>query len=603
MLACPQCKSENPDWARHCGNCGQPLPVARKREPLDLGDDGAVASTQPLGRPAAPPGAQTIMAGTGTRPLNNKPGFTPRPDGAMFGERFLLARLDFSDAAWHRYLVNEINTPPEARVRQCPTCAAVLTGPKQHCTVCGAELTTHAPALWLVEASTRAFFGPAFAVARAGLAHPAVRVPLASFEERLGPSLRYCLVTPAVDPLPKHVERPVVLESAAGLMDGLQFLHNVGLSFGGKLTPASFGLTNGRLVWADLSSSPVHTDLADKARAADTRALAEQLYAWLTGRAKFSPEAALAAPLKALFAQALTGRGFPSAEALAVAWSEAYQPEQPRPQVDVRSGRRTDVGRLRTLNEDSVLAIEVTRILQSQPEPLGLYAVADGMGGHSAGEVASSTVVNALSRKAVADLASTVLTAVDPVDLKAWLEQLVETANRALYDLRKQAGTDMGSTLVAAVIDGAQAHVAHVGDSRAYLINPQGIHRLTTDHSLVERLVATGQITPEQARNHEQRNVIYRTMGDKAKAELESSTVPLQPGDRLLLCSDGLSGMITDEQILAIVRGAPSLQGACEALIQAANAAGGTDNISAVLVEVTPAAAPPADTVRAPKVS
>jgi protein phosphatase len=192
----------------------------------------------------------------------------------------------------------------------------------------------------------------------------------------------------------------------------------------------------------------------------------------------------------------------------------------------------------------------------------------------------------------VADLGSTVLPSVDPVDYAAWLRDLVDVANRSLFELRQQAGTDMGTTLVAAVVDGTQAHIAHVGDSRAYLISGGGIQRLTVDHSLVERLVTTGQITAEQARTHEQRNVIYRTMGDKANVEVETGTYQLQPGDRLLLCSDGLSGMVTDEQILAIVRGNPSLQAACDELIKAANAGGGTDNITAILVEVISAAPP-----------
>jgi protein phosphatase len=590
-MVCPHCQTENKPWARYCAGCGQLLPVAgRARFALDLDDDSPVASTQPLARPAVPPGSQTILAGTGTRPVHTQAGFTPRPDGAIFGDRFLLARLDSSDTSWQRYLVNEMAASTAPHLRQCPNCGAVQAGPHKHCTACGAELTTQAPALWLVEASTRAFFGPAFAIAAHGLAHPALRVPLAAFEERLGPSLRYCLVTPATEPLPERLERQVVFDSAAGLIAGLQFWHSLGLNFSGKLAPSLFAVADGRLVWADLSGSALRTGQADKTRAADTRALAEQLFTWLTGRPKFAADVPLAAALKGFFAHALTGKGFPSAQALAVAWDEAYQPEQPHPLVDLRSGRRSDVGRVRSLNEDSVLAVELVRIVQSQTEPLGLCAVADGMGGHSAGEVASSTIINTLTRNAVSDLAGSVLDAVEPVDYRTWLQGLVESANRSLFDMRRQAGTDMGSTLVAAVVDGMQAYIAHVGDSRAYLINAAGIRRLTEDHSLVERLVATGQITARQARTHEQRNVIYRTMGDKAKVEVETAAFPLQAGDRLLLCSDGLSGMVPDETILSLVRAAPSLQSACDELIKAANAAGGTDNISAVLVEVTAAA-------------
>lgn len=586
MVTCPHCQTANQSWARFCGGCGRPLPQVTQPAPLDLNDDGPVASTQPLGRPTPPPGSVTVLAGTGTRPLNLKVVFGPRPDGAIFGDRFLLARLDSTNSHQQRYLVNEITSGETPRLRQCGQCGAVHARPFKHCTACGAELGTLAPALWLIEASTRAFFGPVFELAGHGLAHPALRVPIASFEERLGASLRYCVVAPAVQPLPAHLERPVILESVAGLIDGLQFLHGLGLSFGGKLTPAAFALAGSRLVWADLASSPIHTDQADKSRAADTRALAQQIFTWLTGRPKYATDVPLVASLKGLFAQALNGRGYPSALAFGVAWAEAYQPELPRPLVDVRSGRRTDVGRVRTLNEDSVLALEFVRIVQSQPEPLGLYAVADGMGGHSAGEVASSTIVQTMLRRAISDLDHTIMPAVDPVDYLAWVRALVEDANRALFGLRREAGTDMGSTLVAAVVDGAQAYVAHVGDSRAYLINARGIHRLTEDHSLVERLVATGQITADQARTHDQRNVIYRTMGDKPQVEVEASAHPVAPGDRLLLCSDGLSGMVDDNSLLAIIQRAPSLQAACDQLIQAANAAGGTDNISAILVEV-----------------
>jgi protein phosphatase len=144
----------------------------------------------------------------------------------------------------------------------------------------------------------------------------------------------------------------------------------------------------------------------------------------------------------------------------------------------------------------------------------------------------------------------------------------------------------MGSTLVAAVLEGNKAWVAHVGDSRVYLINAQGIQQITTDHSLVERLIATHQITREEARHHPQRNVIYRTIGDKLKVDVEVSTHNLSVGDYLLLCSDGLSGMVEDQAMLQIVRQTASPQAACDELIAAANAAGGEDNISVIIVAI-----------------
>jgi len=175
------------------------------------------------------------------------------------------------------------------------------------------------------------------------------------------------------------------------------------------------------------------------------------------------------------------------------------------------------------------------------------------------------------------------------VDWLAWVKQTVEMVNKQVFDIRKTSGTDMGSTLVMAMLDGSHAYVAHVGDSRAYLISNREIRRLTVDHSLVERLVATGQIRPEEAQNHPQKNVIYRTIGDKARLDVDAKAVDLAVGDRLLLCSDGLSGMVTDDVILKTVTAAADPQAACEALVAAANNAGGDDNISVVIVQIVQA--------------
>jgi protein phosphatase len=152
--------------------------------------------------------------------------------------------------------------------------------------------------------------------------------------------------------------------------------------------------------------------------------------------------------------------------------------------------------------------------------------------------------------------------------------------------MRKATGTDMGSTLVMAMVNGTRAFIAHVGDSRAYQITGREIRRLTVDHSLVERLVATGQIRPEDAQNHPQKNVIYRTIGDKPKMDIEAKAVDLAVGDRLLLCSDGLCGLVTDDVILKVVNSAADPQSACDALVAAANNAGGDDNISVVIVQI-----------------
>jgi len=144
----------------------------------------------------------------------------------------------------------------------------------------------------------------------------------------------------------------------------------------------------------------------------------------------------------------------------------------------------------------------------------------------------------------------------------------------------------MGSTLVMALVVGENAHIANVGDSRAYHLSGQEIKQISIDHSLVERLVQIGQITREEARTHKQRNVIYSIIGEKQKLEVGYYHIALAPGDRLLLCSDGLSGMITDEQILRISQAQPNAAEACQALVRAAKESGGHDNITAILVQM-----------------
>jgi serine/threonine protein phosphatase PrpC len=260
-----------------------------------------------------------------------------------------------------------------------------------------------------------------------------------------------------------------------------------------------------------------------------------------------------------------------------------------RPQtVHLRMGRHTDVGMVRDLNEDSLLTLELDRVQCSISRPIGLYVVADGMGGHAAGDVASGLVVDTIAEKMVTHLLAPQLTGdadAESFDAQGWLADAIQTANQAVLDRRDEIDATMGTTLVAALVIGDVATVANVGDSRAYLINEEGIRQITTDHSLVERLVALGQITPGEARVHPQRNVIYRTIGDKEEAEIDFFVQTLKPGDSLLLCSDGLSGKVEDAEIWRLVKRSRSPQEACEQLVQAANDRGGGDNITVIVVQ------------------
>jgi protein phosphatase len=243
---------------------------------------------------------------------------------------------------------------------------------------------------------------------------------------------------------------------------------------------------------------------------------------------------------------------------------------------------------VRDLNEDSLLTLELDRVHCSISRPIGLYVVADGMGGHAAGDVASGLAINTIAEKMVTHLLMPQLAGdvdSESFDAQRWLADVIQAANLAVYRQREATGTNMGTTLVAAIVIGDTAHVANVGDSRAYFINDEGIHQITTDHSLVERLVALGQITPGEARVHPQRNVIYRTIGDKEEVEADFFVQRLNPGDSLLLCSDGLSGRVEDAEIWRLVRRCRSPQEACEQLVRAANDRGGYDNVTVIIVQ------------------
>ena len=243
------------------------------------------------------------------------------------------------------------------------------------------------------------------------------------------------------------------------------------------------------------------------------------------------------------------------------------------------AGSATDVGLVRAVNQDHLLV--------ASP----LFAVADGMGGHAAGEVASETALEALRRAIAAELGDGRLTASGMADA-------VHGANRAVWD---EAQADphlhgMGTTLtaVAVVEDEGRERlaVANVGDSRTYRLREGRLEQLTVDHSLVAELVAEGQIRPDEAESHPQRHVLTRALGVYPDVEVDVLTAELQPADRLLLCSDGLSRELTDEQIASLLRRFADPTEAARELVANAKRNGGNDNITAVVVDVLAGAAP-----------
>lgn len=234
----------------------------------------------------------------------------------------------------------------------------------------------------------------------------------------------------------------------------------------------------------------------------------------------------------------------------------------------------SDRGRVRERNEDR----------WSAHADLGLFIVSDGMGGRPAGEVASEVVVAALPTLVAHHFgADPDLDAPDaPQRLRTVLTELSADLREGSQDTPRLAG--MGATAVVALVSQATALIAHVGDSRAYLLNLRGLHRLTRDHSLAQALIDAGAITDQQAAGHPARGQLTRHMGMVGEALPDARRVALEPDDRLLLCSDGLTGMLDDARIQAILDRSPEPQHACRTLVEAANEAGGTDNITVLVI-------------------
>ena len=208
-----------------------------------------------------------------------------------------------------------------------------------------------------------------------------------------------------------------------------------------------------------------------------------------------------------------------------------------------------------------------------------LLAVSDGMGGADAGEVASALVVESL-RQAMIE-------AEGKLDWDEATKQAVERANREVWSAARAPGRKgMGATVTAVCVKGATAHIAEVGDSRAYLLRGGRVRQVTRDQSFVQYLVDAGALKPEEAANYPMKNVVLQAMGQKPDVQVALGRLELRRGDKLLLCSDGLSGKVTAEEMLAKIQQAPSLEAACHALVDLANERGGDDNITVVLARL-----------------
>ena len=238
----------------------------------------------------------------------------------------------------------------------------------------------------------------------------------------------------------------------------------------------------------------------------------------------------------------------------------------------MKSFSLTDVGQVRSQNQDYVYASE---------QPIGnlpnLFVLADGMGGHNAGDFASRCAVSVIEASVKKDMSF------NPIKI---MRHAIEEANEKIHELAKaDAGkAGMGTTLVAVTVVGYYAYVANVGDSRLYVIG-NGIRQITHDHSLVEEMVRMGKLTEEEGRNHPDKNIITRAIGARDTIEIDFFHEELKSGDLILMCSDGLTNMLEDEEIGRILKTPGTIEERAERLIDAANQNGGRDNIAVILID------------------
>lgn len=265
----------------------------------------------------------------------------------------------------------------------------------------------------------------------------------------------------------------------------------------------------------------------------------------------------------------------------------------PRHSPRMASGSSSSLGQQREHNEDSLYTLHGFITSQDGQKEIGLFLMADGMGGYDRGEIASRVAVDVFADRMVEAFfrpGKSDGIKEGTVSLQALMEGAMQQANRAVLAATPGGGT----TLTAVLVIDKEMHIAHIGDTRAYLVEDDGVAtQLTNDHSLVQRLIEMGQISRVEAFNHPQRNVLYRALGQHEPLKIDFMTLPVKAGSTLLLATDGLWGSVAEGEMLAVAHShAPALQ-ICNDLCLLADEAGGADNCSVILIKFLPMQAPP----------
>jgi len=553
MKTCPKCNRQNKANAHFCQKCGiSLLDITRSTTRLDSAISDRTVSDV-MGR------------------------------GALLQDRrYEITAMLEQTAQYNIY---------QARDRQrhkCPSCGQLFTR-NQHkfCEECGNPLTDAIVILW--EATDAALLAPQARLV--GLSHPNLHKVYETFEEppsKIRPASFYAVLEsiPATSLSRMTAPQPArqVLGWIKQLVAGLTYLHSQGYHYP-ALAAEQILLTDGGLKLTGLEQL-VRGSQTDQIVGPDIQ-IGLQYFKHLLKAKSGSPA------MTALF-EDINNQRYNTAEALLADIDRAFLladsggigSETAR--LYWQTGRLTDVGMERQINEDSLLTLELAQVYESASQPLALFAVADGMGGHETGEVASHLAIHTLGSTLLEEI---MYPAFQPspqrLDYKAQLEEACAKANLAIYNAAQQRRNNMGTTLVSALLVGSELYVANVGDSRAYLMDKAGLRQITEDHTYVKLLMDKQQLSPQQAQNHPQANLIYRTLGDKPRVTVDVFREQLRDESWLLLCSDGLTGLVTDDTISHVIKSCKNPQNACEKLVKKANDAGGHDNITVIIVKIT----------------
>ncbi len=577
-MECPSCHTHNRPEAKFCQVCGTTLSANPQAQKPSVKNKLTHQTDLPV-----------------TAPLSTRvDSFNPLPVGALLDRgRYVVWETRSTDENINIYLVEDI-----VPVRQCTNCGNFeKSSSARSCVICGTDLNTaHTVTLRYIaeERLHNQNMDIELQFVEMIDQHPGLYLPHAIFTEKPYSQERHYRVTPELLPLKASAlkesqELTTVLRWGIMLAEALDILHSAFVT-PNRITLDDIVIDNNRIAWTSIDQAQTISQAervsARKTFQSDVHNLSGILWYLATGQTKIKHVTDIPDAVYKIFAQASKG-GLDAkslADALRQQLEELLRPES----ISLVIGQRTDVGHVRSLNEDSLLTLDYTAVYRSLSVPIGVYVVADGMGGHAAGDVASRLTCQVLSKRIANDLIVPATNGELSINGAEWLTDIINEANQAVFDERFKTHSDMGNTLVAALLIGNSATIANVGDSRCYHLAPDGITQITTDHSLVERLVKTGQITREEAAVHPQKSVIYRVIGDNSGVDVDIFRKNLNLNEALLLCSDGLNGMVQDSQIYELWKSSQSPQQTCERLVEAANQAGGEDNITVIIVQILP---------------